>query len=119
MHCDSSGTDQLDIPPTPEEIQSTDISAHHSVREILFGPNSRCGKIDGFSDFLSFSRIIIPSFVEFISFNGFWLCTSLNEVVFESGNHAKVVNGCQKCASLCQMIVQEPKLAALPRFNRS
>jgi hypothetical protein len=98
-------SDRLEIPPERETVWWTDFSAFRSVREVIFGLNSRCRRIEGFNDFPRLSRITIPSAVEVIGVNGFCDCPSLIEVNFESGSHLKKITGFRGWTSLCRIII--------------
>jgi hypothetical protein len=60
-------------------------------------------EIDGFCECTSLCRIEIPSSVEEITLNGFFGCTSLNEIVFSSDSDLRTIEGFRRCTSLCQI----------------
>jgi hypothetical protein len=62
-------SDRLKIPSTTPFVAATYVSAHPSIREVIFDSISRGQTIDGFRDSRSLSRIIIPSFVDLARFD--------------------------------------------------
>jgi hypothetical protein len=97
--------DRLSIPSETEAIESGDFYSHRSVREVVFGENSRCRRIDGFSWFPSLVRIAIPSSVEFISFRAFQDCAQLREVIFEAHSHLRQIAGFSDCHGLTRIVI--------------
>jgi hypothetical protein len=64
-------SDRPEIPSTTAIVAATYVSAHPSIREVIFDSVSRGPTIDGFRDSRSLSRIVIPSFVELGRFDVF------------------------------------------------
>jgi hypothetical protein len=60
-------------------------------------------EIDGFGNCTSLSRIEIPSSVEQVKCNGFFGCTSLNEIIFSGESHLREIDGFGNCTSLSRI----------------
>jgi hypothetical protein len=63
------------------------------------------GQMNGISSRGSVSRIEIPSFVEMISSDGFYFCSSLTEIIFGSDCHVKEIDGFRSCTSLRRITI--------------
>jgi hypothetical protein len=97
--------DRLSIPSKRECIGELDFESHRSVREVVFGANSRCRTIEGFVGFDSLLRIEIPSSVEVIRWTAFHSCRELREVIFEGNSHVRVIHGFMSCRALTRIVI--------------
>jgi hypothetical protein len=72
-------------------------------REVIFVSTIRSTLTEGFGDFHSLSRIIIPRSVRMVKSNGCLTRPSLTEVIFESGTDLRVIYGFSQCRSLSRI----------------
>jgi hypothetical protein len=74
-----------------------------SLNEIIFPSDPHRKQISGFCEYISLSRIEIPSSLEIIDCCGFWKCSSLNEISLASDSHLKKISGFCECISLSRI----------------
>jgi hypothetical protein len=95
----------VSIPASVEIIEAQAIEHCTALKEILFAPDGRLRKIDGFQGNTNLSRVEIPPSVEWIGSLAFLKCYWLSEVTFTGESRMKRIDGFQWCCHVSRVAI--------------